>query len=69
LAEVLIRCSGSGSLRVVPFPEEIKSIDIGDYYGSYKKINSDLQWEPKISIEVGLRRTLDYYKKNLHYYM
>ena len=29
-----------------------------------KKIKSKLGWEPKVSLEQGLRRTIDYWKQN-----
>src|SRR5581483_5309639 len=32
LAELLVELAGGGSWRLVPFPEERRSIDIGDYY-------------------------------------
>ena len=32
LADLLVRCNGSGSVETVPFPADLKPIDIGDYY-------------------------------------
>lgn len=64
LAELLIKINKAGSYSIVPFPPERKQIDIGDYYGDYKKINSTLGWEPKTSLEDGLALALEYYKKN-----
>ncbi len=69
LAKLLIRCNGSGSFTIVPFPQESLSIDIGDYYGSYKKIKKHLGWEPKVSIIKGIKHTIDYYKKFLQHYI
>ena len=69
LAKLLIECNASGSFRIVPFPQERKVIEIGDYYGSYEKIKTELGWEPRISIKEGLKHTLDYYKKYLKYYI
>jgi nucleoside-diphosphate-sugar epimerase len=61
--------AGSGSYRIVPFPEEGKRIDIGDYYGSYEKLRSAVGWEPRIDLREGLRRTVDYYRAHAAHYL
>jgi nucleoside-diphosphate-sugar epimerase len=67
--EVLIDVAGSGSYKIVPFPEEGKKIDIGDYYGAYDKIRGAIGWEPRVGLREGLARTLDYYRANLPHYI
>ncbi|MDH4152411.1 MAG: NAD-dependent epimerase/dehydratase family protein [Nitrospira sp.] len=62
-AELLIRCYGRGSYKLVPFPPERKSIDIGDYYGDFRKISGLLSWKPAVSLADGLERTVNYYAK------
>jgi len=61
---LLLRICGSGSYKIVPFPEERKRIDIGSVYSSYDKIKRDLGWYPGTHLEAGLARTVDYFKKN-----
>jgi UDP-glucose 4-epimerase len=68
-AELMIKLFGSGSYKIVPFPDDRKIIDIGDYYGDYRKIRSRLGWKPRISLDDGLDRTLDFYQKNFHKYL
>lgn len=63
-AELLIRAHGSGKYDLVPFPAERKAIDIGDYYGDYRKIRSRLGWKPRVSLEDGLKRTIAYYQQH-----
>jgi UDP-glucose 4-epimerase len=62
LAELLIDINGKGSYSIVPFPPEKKKIDIGDYYGDFRKIKSTLGWEPKTPLKEGLACTLEYYR-------
>src|SRR5690606_25428650 len=46
LAQLLVELNGGGNYEVVPFPEGRKRIDIGDFYGDYRKIHSKLGWQP-----------------------
>lgn len=69
LAEMLVDLHKGGEFRVVPFPPDRKTIDIGDYYGDYSKIGSALGWEPQVPLREGLRRSLAYYGRyNQHYW-
>lgn len=64
LAELLVRVNGSGSYRVVPFPDDRKAIDIGDYYSDFGKIRGDLGWAPAVRVEQGLERSLAFYREH-----
>jgi len=64
LAELLIEVAGGGSYRVVPFPEERRSIDIGDYVADDRKIRERLGWQPSVVLRDGLARSLDYYREH-----
>jgi UDP-glucose 4-epimerase len=68
LAKLMIEVNGSGSYRLVEFPAERKRIDIGDYYGDYTKIHTELGWQPQISLREGIARTLAYYRKYKEHY-
>jgi UDP-glucose 4-epimerase len=62
LAELIIEINGSGSFRLVPFPPDLKQIDIGDYYGDFSKIREHLGWTPTVPLEDGLARSLAFYR-------
>jgi UDP-glucose 4-epimerase len=64
LAELLIRINGSGSVRHVPFPAERQAIDIGDYYSDFARVRTELGWEPAVSLEDGLARSLEFYREH-----
>ena len=59
---MLIRVNGAGTYRLVPFPEDRKRIDIGDYFGDSSKIEKTLGWTPTVSLQQGLERTVAFYR-------
>lgn len=69
LARLLIEIAGEGQIEFVAFPEDRKSIDIGNYYGDYSAIKSSLGWEPKTTLKAGLLRTLEYFRTNQSHYV
>ncbi len=63
LADLLIKLNGSGRCRIVPFPEDRRAIDIGDYYADFGRAASVLGWKPRVALADGLQRTLDFYRE------
>lgn len=68
LAELLVRLHGAGKVDIVPFPPERKVIDIGDYYSDFGKLREELGWAPVVSLENGLRTTLEFYSRHHAHY-
>jgi UDP-glucose 4-epimerase len=68
LAALIVRLNGSGRYELVPFPSERAVIDIGDYYGDFSGIEKALSWSPRVLLEEGLARTLEYYKQHQAHY-
>jgi nucleoside-diphosphate-sugar epimerase len=68
-AEIMIEENRAGGYQFKEFPEDLKKIDIGDFYSDYGKINALLGWSPEVSIREGIRQTLEYYKNNYTYYL
>lgn len=67
-ARLLVEVNKSGSYEMVPFPDQLKRIDIGDYYGDYRKIRARLGWKPKVPLKAGLEQTMDYYRTHKTHY-
>lgn len=68
LAEKMVAIFGEGRWKLVPFPAERKSIDIGDYYSNWGKAHSILGWSPSVNLSDGLKYSIDFYKKNGSFY-
>jgi UDP-glucose 4-epimerase len=67
VAQALVELWG-GTYSVVPFPPEMKPIEIGDYIADWSKISDALGWRPRVDIKEGLKRTLEYYDKRRSLY-
>jgi UDP-glucose 4-epimerase len=64
LARKLVELNGKGTFELVPFPEDRKAIDIGDYYSDFTRIRDDLGWQPRVGLDEGLRRSIEFYREH-----
>jgi UDP-glucose 4-epimerase len=69
LVDLLIQVAGSGSVRYVDWPEEKKAIDIGSFYSESTRFSTSVGWSPMVSLEDGLRKSVDYYRAHLPQYV
>lgn len=68
LVRLMIDVAGQGSYELVPFPADKKRIDIGDYYGDYRRIKAVMGWKYSTSMRDGLTETLKFYRSHKQYY-
>ena len=61
-------CPGT-TVTKVPFPADRLRIDIGDYYANWDKVRTMLGWTPRVSVEVGLERSLAFFREHLGHYI
>lgn len=69
MAEALLKAHGDGSKSYEPFPKDSLRIDIGSFKSDYGQIQRLVGWYPRVSLDEGLRRTLQYYRKELPRYL
>jgi len=69
LASLLVEISGSGNYELVPFPDDRKAIDIGDYYADDRLIARKLGWKPRTDLRTAVARTLEFYRGELKHYV
>jgi UDP-glucose 4-epimerase len=55
-------------VQSVPFPEDKKIIDIGDYYGDYSKFHAATGWSPRVDLAEGLEKTVAFYRAHKEVY-
>jgi UDP-glucose 4-epimerase len=69
LAEALVAANGGGRYVVKDFPAERAKIDIGSYVADDSRFRAATGWAPKVSLDEGLRRTLDWFRPRLDRYL
>jgi UDP-glucose 4-epimerase len=52
-----------------PFPQEHKGIDIGSYSSDSTRIREELGWLPQVPFSEGVRRSLEYFRRELPHYL
>lgn len=67
-AQLLIKLHGAGKIKTVAYPKEHQRIEVGDFTTNSSKIKQQLGWQAEVSLEAGLKKTLEFYKRNKKYY-
>jgi len=68
IAETLVEIAGRGAIEYVPFPEDARRIEIGDYVADVSRIKDTLGWSPTVSLREGLERSVRYYERYREHY-
>lgn len=69
IAAVIADAAGASSPVLQPFPPELKRIDIGSYFTDTTRVRHDLGWSASVDLREGIRRTVEYYRQELGYYL
>jgi UDP-glucose 4-epimerase len=69
LVHLLIGVAGTGCVRYVEWPPDMKVIDIGSFFADSTKFTSAVGWCPRVSLREGLTRTIAYYRQHLGEYL
>ncbi len=68
IAGELISITGKGNIEYVPFPDDAKRIEIGDYVADTASIERVLSWQPIIGLREGLERSVAYFQAYHEHY-
>ena len=68
LVALIIKTAKTGRYEFAEFSPERKAQEPGDFYSDISKIRNLVSWEPKVSLEEGLIRTIAYYRSFKKYY-
>ena len=64
MAEKIVKIVGLSKVVNVEWPEDRKSIEVGDFISDDSESKKLLDWNPSVDINKGLELTFDFYKKN-----
>jgi nucleoside-diphosphate-sugar epimerase len=56
-------------LEFIPWPADRAAIETGDFIADASCAQECFNWKPKTSFDLGLKKTIDFYKENLKYYL
>lgn len=62
VAHRIVEAAGSGRIEHVAWPEGDLKVETGDFRCDTRRIGTLLDWKPEISLEEGLRRTIESYR-------
>lgn len=65
----VINCVKNGKLEYVPWPDNYERIETGDISVDISKLQAITSWKPDFSLEEGILRTYEYYKKHYSEYV
>lgn len=68
LARTMLRVAKRGKVKFVPFSQERKQLEPGDFYMDISKIFDYTGWSPKVSLSNGLAKTISFYRKYQKHY-
>lgn len=68
LARTLERLCDGCTWHFAPFSPERAAQEPGDFYSDITKIRTVVGWEPRTTLEEGLKQTLDYYRVHRGHY-
>jgi UDP-glucose 4-epimerase len=68
MAATVARAAGGARLDFVGWPKDRYFVETGDYITDITKIKRELGWEPRISFEDGVTRTVAYYRAHAQRY-
>jgi UDP-glucose 4-epimerase len=68
MVDEVIKAVGQGDKRYVDWPEDYEKNETGNYLADTKKIDKATNWKPQVSLEDGLKKTVEFYTKNKEFY-
>ena len=69
IAAIISTAAGAPPAVCRPFPAEHKGIDIGSYCSDSTRIREELGWHPQVAFPEGVRRCLEYFRRELPHYL
>lgn len=69
LANRIVAITGSGTVDLVEWPSDWGGIRVGDITANPSRLITETDWEPSVTLNDGLKRTLEFYEANFEKYV
>lgn len=69
MVDAVIRCVDGGRAEFVPWPENYERVETGDIAVDISKLKALTSWQPRFTLDEGIRRTFEYYSKHASHYV
>jgi nucleoside-diphosphate-sugar epimerase len=69
MVSAVIRCVQRGQAEFVPWPENYERVETGDIAVDISKLKGLTSWQPRYTLDEGIRRTFEYYSQHAGYYV
>ncbi len=64
MARAVCKITGRGRVKKVPWPQLYKKVETGDFISDISKIKKSFSWSPKVELESGIKKTVDFIKNH-----
>jgi nucleoside-diphosphate-sugar epimerase len=68
-AKIMCQEIEGSDYQMIPFPEDKKAIDVGDFICDYSAFRDQVGWEPKVDFKEGIQRSIEYYREEFEHYI
>ncbi len=69
MVEMVLETVGQGSREYVPFPPELKKIDLPRFVSDCSIYKNLTGWSPKVNLKNGIKKTVSFYRQYLDRYI
>ena len=68
MIKTVLKIVGKGKVIQKEWPKEWQNVETGDFYANINKLKEATGWKPKHSLNQGIKKTVEYYKKYRKHY-
>jgi UDP-glucose 4-epimerase len=69
MVSAVINCVKNGKMEFIPWPNDYEKIETGDISVDISKLKTTTSWQSDITLENGIKKTFEYYKKFIENYL
>ncbi len=68
-AKLMCKQVEGGNYELIPFPENRKAIDVGDFICDFTTFSDSFGWVPKVSFADGITKSIEFFEREISHYL